>query len=100
MALGRIREALADCHRAAAVDPEFSKVRLRAANCHLMLGEFATASALYSECKEAGGGDAKILAEVSLWILAMYFQVVVFEFVVAVKQAVASFGGVCKYAVC
>jgi hypothetical protein len=68
MALGRIREALADCHRAAAVDPGFSKVRLRAANCHLMLGEFATASALYAECKEAGGVDAKVLAEVSFWI--------------------------------
>lgn len=76
MALGRVREALSDCLTACTVDPEFEKVRLRAANCHLMLGEFDAARAWYAECAKAGspgggGVSIKVWAEVSLKVLSL-----------------------------
>ncbi|MCO5562053.1 hypothetical protein L7F22_015679 [Adiantum nelumboides] len=67
MAVGRMREALADCKRAMVVDPSFLRVRLRAASCHLALGESKAAADMFKEClkyaKESSKPDAKILAE-------------------------------------
>ncbi|KAL3533717.1 hypothetical protein ACH5RR_007238 [Cinchona calisaya] len=54
MSLGRMREAVEDCKSAAAVDPKFLKVKLRAANCHLVLGEFKEAMEYYNKCLESG----------------------------------------------
>lgn len=39
MALGRVREAMQDCLMAVKLDPTFHRARIRAANCHLLLGE-------------------------------------------------------------
>eukprot|EP00250_Pteridium_aquilinum_P018047 c23915_g1_i1 orf=359-5419(+) len=67
MAVGRMREALADCKRAMVVDPSFLRVRLRAASCHLALGESKVATDMFKECskyaKEGIKPDSKILAE-------------------------------------
>lgn len=50
MAVGRMREALADCKRAMAIDPNFLRVQIRAASCHLSLGETEEAVALFKGC--------------------------------------------------
>ncbi|KAG9142951.1 hypothetical protein Leryth_006221 [Lithospermum erythrorhizon] len=54
MVLGRTREALEDCLKAAALDPTFLRVQVRAANCYLSLGEFENASAHFVKCLQAG----------------------------------------------
>ncbi|KAG9144903.1 hypothetical protein Leryth_027031, partial [Lithospermum erythrorhizon] len=53
MSLGRIREALSDCKMAATLDTSFLKVKLRAANCHLVLGEVKDANMYYNDCLES-----------------------------------------------
>jgi len=67
MVVGRMREALADCMHAMAVDPHFFRVHLRAANCHLALGETEAAAAAFKECmrqaKESNPLDVKILTD-------------------------------------
>lgn len=67
MAVGRMREALADCMRAIVVDPSFLRVRLRAASCHIALGESKAAATIFKEClkyaKEGSQADSKIAAE-------------------------------------
>ncbi|KAK3014639.1 hypothetical protein RJ639_008707, partial [Escallonia herrerae] len=52
--LGRMREALGDCKMAAALDPSFIRVRIRAANCHLVLGEVEEAMQYFSNCLQSG----------------------------------------------
>ncbi|CAK9183830.1 unnamed protein product [Ilex paraguariensis] len=54
MYLGQTREALRDCTIAAALDPSFLKVKIRAANCHLLLGEVGHAVQYFSKCLESG----------------------------------------------
>lgn len=66
MSLGRMREALEDCQSAAALDPGFLKVKIRAANCHLVLGEFEEAMKYYNSCLESGNDvclDRRIIIE-------------------------------------
>ncbi|KAJ7561944.1 hypothetical protein O6H91_03G048600 [Diphasiastrum complanatum] len=69
MAVGRMREALADCLRAMTVDPNFLRVQLRAASCHLALGETEAAISLFKEClkhsKEDRPTDGKVRIEAS-----------------------------------
>ncbi|KAG6632361.1 uncharacterized protein LOC122292374 [Carya illinoinensis] len=68
MALGRIRDALGDCMMAAAIDPNFLKVQLRAANCYLSLGEVEDASKYFKRCLQSGSDicvDRKIAVEAS-----------------------------------
>ncbi|KAF8398323.1 hypothetical protein HHK36_017250 [Tetracentron sinense] len=68
MSIGRIREALVDCMKAAAIDPNFLKVQLRAANCHLALGEVEDALRYFKKCLQSGSGiclDRKIVIEAS-----------------------------------
>ncbi|XWS59070.1 hypothetical protein CRYUN_Cryun08bG0090700 [Craigia yunnanensis] len=54
ISLGRMREALADCLMAAALDPNFFKVYVRAANCRLLLGETENAIHYFSKCLGSG----------------------------------------------
>ncbi|KAM7505390.1 hypothetical protein LguiB_004294 [Lonicera macranthoides] len=54
LALGRMREALGDCRMASSLDPNFLKVHIRAANCHLVLGEVEDAIQYFSKCLESG----------------------------------------------
>ncbi|GFY84722.1 heat shock protein DnaJ with tetratricopeptide repeat-containing protein [Actinidia rufa] len=66
MSCGRMREALGGCMTAAALDPHFHKVHIRAANCHLSLGEVEDALQYFSTCLESGGGiclDRRIIIE-------------------------------------
>lgn len=67
MAIGRMREALADCKRAMVVDPSFFRVRLRAASCHLALGESKAAAGMFKEClkyaRDGNKPDPKIIGE-------------------------------------
>ncbi|PSS33546.1 DnaJ subfamily C member like [Actinidia chinensis var. chinensis] len=66
MSSGRMREALGDCMMAAALDPHFHKVQIRAANCHLALGEVEDALHYFCKCLESGGGiclDRRIIIE-------------------------------------
>ncbi|KAJ8756236.1 hypothetical protein K2173_025048 [Erythroxylum novogranatense] len=56
MSLGNIREALADCMMATALDPNFLKVQIRAANCHLVLGEIEKAMHYFNICLDCGAG--------------------------------------------
>lgn len=69
MVVGRMREALADCMHAMAVDSSFFRVHLRAASCHLALGETESATTAFKEClrqaKEAKKLDTKILSDAS-----------------------------------
>ncbi|XP_043691813.1 uncharacterized protein LOC122642418 isoform X2 [Telopea speciosissima] len=68
MALGRMREALEDCKTAAAIDPKFLKVQVRAANCHLALGEIEEAAKYFKVCLQSGTGvclDRKLVIEAS-----------------------------------
>lgn len=53
MSLRRMREAISDCASAAALDPHFLKVKLRAANCYLVLGEVEEAIKSYKNCLES-----------------------------------------------
>lgn len=53
MSLGRMREALEDCLVAAKLDPNFLRVRLRAANCYLALGEVVDASRYFQKLLQA-----------------------------------------------
>ncbi|KAK5803853.1 hypothetical protein PVK06_031502 [Gossypium arboreum] len=54
MSLGRITEALADCLMAAALDPNFLKVNVRAGNCYLLLGETDNAIRYFNKCFSSG----------------------------------------------
>ncbi|XP_024156510.1 uncharacterized protein LOC112164526 isoform X1 [Rosa chinensis] len=68
MALGRIRDALGDCMMAAAIDPNFLKVQVRAANCYLTLGEVQDASQHFRRCLQLASDvcvDQKIVVEAS-----------------------------------
>ncbi|XP_057955662.1 uncharacterized protein LOC131149321 isoform X2 [Malania oleifera] len=68
MSLGRIREALGDCMMATAIDPNFLRVQLRAANCCLALGEVEDASKYFKKCLQLGSDacvDRKISVEAS-----------------------------------
>lgn len=68
MSLGRLKEALEDCSKAAALDPSFLKVQVRAANCYLSLGEIENASLHFMKCLQAGNdvcADRKVLVEAS-----------------------------------
>ncbi|XP_059625039.1 uncharacterized protein LOC132268238 isoform X2 [Cornus florida] len=72
MSLGRIRAALGDCMMAAAIDPNFLKVQVRAANCYLALGEFEDASLHFKKCLQSGSDisvDQKLLVEASEGLL-------------------------------
>ncbi|KAK7396218.1 hypothetical protein VNO78_17067 [Psophocarpus tetragonolobus] len=53
MGLGKIRAALEDCMKASALDPAFLKVQMRAANCHLLLGELENAQQCFNKCMES-----------------------------------------------
>lgn len=55
MLCGKMREALSDCLMAESLDPSFQKVQLRAANCHLALGEIEEACQYFSKCLESKG---------------------------------------------
>ncbi|XP_059646253.1 uncharacterized protein LOC132291321 isoform X2 [Cornus florida] len=66
MSLGRMREALRDCLVAAELDPNFLKVQIRAANCHLALGEVEDALQYFRKCLESKSGvclDRRIMIE-------------------------------------
>ncbi|XP_024984367.1 uncharacterized protein LOC112520288 isoform X1 [Cynara cardunculus var. scolymus] len=68
IALGRMREALNDCLMAAAIDPNFLKVQVRAAHCYLAIGEVENASLQYMKCLQSGNDvcvDRKLLVEAS-----------------------------------
>ncbi|XP_059429535.1 uncharacterized protein LOC132163311 isoform X2 [Corylus avellana] len=68
MSLGRMRDALGDCVMAAAIDPNFPKVQLRAANCYLALGEVEDASKYFKKCLQSGSDfcvDRKTVVEAS-----------------------------------
>ncbi|KAI3471716.1 hypothetical protein Pfo_028366 [Paulownia fortunei] len=54
MSLGRMREAIGDCTKAAELDPNFLKVTLRAGNCYLVLGEVEDAIQCYTKCLSLG----------------------------------------------
>lgn len=55
ISLGRLREALGDCMTAVTLDPSFLKAYLRAANCHLVLGEVENALQYFHKCLKSGG---------------------------------------------
>ncbi|XP_047310060.1 dnaJ homolog subfamily C member 7-like isoform X2 [Impatiens glandulifera] len=66
MASNRIREALEDCKTAASLDPSFLKVQIRAAKCHLSLGEVEDALSTFRTCMESGNAvylDQKLSME-------------------------------------
>ncbi|KAJ4839607.1 hypothetical protein Tsubulata_029635 [Turnera subulata] len=68
MSLGRMRDALEDCKMAAAIDPAFLRVQVRAANCYLALGELDNASQYFKKCLQSGADacvDRKIAIEAS-----------------------------------
>ncbi|CAH9079328.1 unnamed protein product [Cuscuta epithymum] len=68
MSLCRVREAINDCSRAAALDPSFLKVKLRAGNCYLLLGEVQEAVVNYNSCLESKAAvclDRRIAIEAS-----------------------------------
>ncbi|KAL5182006.1 DnaJ subfamily C member 7 [Glycine soja] len=68
MSLGRMREAVEDCRLAAEIDPNFLRVRLRAANCFLAMGEAEDASKYSKRCLQSGTDfcvDKKIVVEAS-----------------------------------
>ncbi|XP_031739956.1 uncharacterized protein LOC101223119 isoform X2 [Cucumis sativus] len=66
MSLGKIRKALEDCGVATELDPNFLKVQVRAANCHLLLGETESALQYFSKCLESRDGiclDRRMIIE-------------------------------------
>lgn len=50
MSLGRLRDALRDCMMAAAIEPNFLRAQVRAANCYLALGEIEDALRHFKKC--------------------------------------------------
>ncbi|KAM7279675.1 hypothetical protein ACFE04_006809 [Oxalis oulophora] len=68
MSLGRMRDALEDCMKASAIDPNFVKAQVRAANCYLALGEVEDATLYFKKCLQSGDDvcvDRKIVIEAS-----------------------------------
>ncbi|KAL0390783.1 UNVERIFIED_CONTAM: Ubiquitin carboxyl-terminal hydrolase 24 [Sesamum calycinum] len=68
MSLGRFREALEDCIRASAIDPNFLKVQVRAASCYLALGEVENATPHFMKCLQGRSDvcvDRKLMVEAS-----------------------------------
>ncbi|XVE59961.1 hypothetical protein DITRI_Ditri05aG0088300 [Diplodiscus trichospermus] len=68
MSLGRMRDALGDCMMAIAIDPNFLRVQLRAANCYLALGEVENSTQYFRRCLQSGSDicvDRKIAVEAS-----------------------------------
>ncbi|KAF5743763.1 hypothetical protein HS088_TW08G00350 [Tripterygium wilfordii] len=68
MSLGRMRDALGDCMSAIAIDPNFLKVQVRAANCYVALGEVEDASQYFKKCLQSGTDicvDRKVALEAS-----------------------------------
>lgn len=68
MALGRMREAIADCTMASSIDSNFLKIQVRAGNCYLSLGEIEDASRYFKKCLQSGSDicvDRKIIVEAS-----------------------------------
>ncbi|KAH1033612.1 hypothetical protein J1N35_045786 [Gossypium stocksii] len=68
MSLGRMKDALGDCMMAMAIDPNFSRVQLRAANCYLALGEVENSTRYFRKCLQSGTDicvDRKIALEAS-----------------------------------
>ncbi|KAJ7972177.1 DnaJ-like subfamily C member 7 [Quillaja saponaria] len=66
MGLGRIRDALGDCKMATTLDPTFLKVQMRAANCHLVLGELENAQEYFNKCLALSSGvclDRRVIVE-------------------------------------
>ncbi|KAJ7976734.1 Heat shock protein DnaJ with tetratricopeptide repeat [Quillaja saponaria] len=66
MGLGRIRDALGDCEIATVLDPAFLKVQMRAANCHLVLGEVENAQKYFNKCLASDSGvclDRRVIVE-------------------------------------
>ncbi|KAA0067891.1 Heat shock protein DnaJ with tetratricopeptide repeat, putative isoform 1 [Cucumis melo var. makuwa] len=66
MSLGKIRKALEDCGVATELDPNFLKVQVRAANCHLLLGETESALQYFSKCLQSRDGiclDRRMIIE-------------------------------------
>ena len=63
---GRVKEALADCMHALKVLPWFTRAIVRAAKCHLRLGDFAAADALLSAVQarpQVPPADALVLTQ-------------------------------------
>ncbi|XP_008796162.1 uncharacterized protein LOC103711698 isoform X2 [Phoenix dactylifera] len=68
MSLGRMREALNDCMMAVAIDPSFLRAQVRAANCHLALGDIEDALEYFKKCLQSDDDASlgqKILLEAS-----------------------------------
>ncbi|KAL8129366.1 hypothetical protein V2J09_018521 [Rumex salicifolius] len=68
MSLERFRDALMDCRAASEIDPNFFRVRVRKANCHLALGEVAEALPLLMKLLLLGTEvcvDRKLIVEAS-----------------------------------
>lgn len=68
MSLGKMREAISDCKKAASIDPMFLRVQVRAANCYLALGEVEDASLHFMKCLQPGTDacvDRKLVLEAS-----------------------------------
>ncbi|KAJ0714389.1 putative DnaJ domain, tetratricopeptide-like helical domain superfamily [Helianthus annuus] len=68
MSTGRMKEALGDCLMAAAIDPNFLKVQVRAAHCYLAMGEIENAKQQYMKClqfRNDNSADGKVIAEAS-----------------------------------
>ncbi|KAI3960806.1 hypothetical protein MKW98_026198 [Papaver atlanticum] len=68
MSSGRMREALGDCIMASTLDSSFLKVLVRAANCHLALGEIEDALKYFKRCLHSGAEvslDQKVMTEAS-----------------------------------
>ncbi|MBA0690674.1 hypothetical protein Goari_008336, partial [Gossypium aridum] len=68
MSLGRMRDALGDCMMSISIDPHFLRVQLRAANCHLALGEVEDAMRYFRKCLQSGTDvcvDRKVAVEAS-----------------------------------
>ncbi|KAI3743531.1 hypothetical protein L1987_61241 [Smallanthus sonchifolius] len=68
ISLGRMKDALKDCLMAAAIDPNFLKVQVRAAHCYLAIGEVENATFQYMKCLQSGSDvcvDRKLLVDAS-----------------------------------
>ncbi|KAK1426009.1 hypothetical protein QVD17_14676 [Tagetes erecta] len=68
ISLGRMKDALKDCLMAAAIDPNFLKVQVRAAHCYLAIGEVENATLQYMKCLQSGRDicvDRKLLVDAS-----------------------------------
>ncbi|KAJ6791222.1 Uncharacterized protein M6B38_245350 [Iris pallida] len=67
MSLGRMREAIDDCKMALAIDPNFLRAQVRAANCYLSLGEIGETLKAFKKCLQAQDVNCnqKIITEAS-----------------------------------